>query len=155
MAGQHVIDEVLVQGRDLDLIDRSQFNYFRQGVRGIWVETLRGIRAAYRRGVKLQVGTDALQTCVFYGSSLHWELEYFVQAGIQPIDALRLATKEAAAAVGAQENLGTLALGKLADIVLLDANPLEDIRDTQKIWRVIKGGWVFDPEGLRQRSSRN
>ena len=39
--------------------------------------------------------------------------------------------------------------GKLADIVLLDANPLEDIKNTQSIWRVIKGGWVFDPEALR------
>ncbi len=40
-------------------------------------------------------------------------------------------------------------VGKLADIVLLDANPLEDIKNTQTIWRVIKGGWVFDPEELR------
>ena len=40
-------------------------------------------------------------------------------------------------------------VGKLADIVLLDANPLEDIKNTQTIWRVIKGGFVFDPEELR------
>jgi len=45
--------------------------------------------------------------------------------------------------------LGTLRSGKLADIVLLDENPLVDIRNTQTIWRVIKGGWVFDPEKLR------
>ncbi len=47
------------------------------------------------------------------------------------------------------DDLGTLEVGKLADIVLLDANPLEDIKNTQSIWRVIKGGWVFDPEALR------
>ncbi|MCH8813376.1 MAG: hypothetical protein IID07_16255, partial [Gemmatimonadetes bacterium] len=49
--------------------------------------------------------------------------------------------------------LGTLEVGKLADIVLLDANPLEDIKNTQTIWRVLKGGWVFDPEELQ--SERN
>ena len=51
--------------------------------------------------------------------------------------------------VGAGDDLGTLEVGKLADIVLLDANPLEDIKNTQTIWRVIKGGFVFDPEELR------
>ena len=50
---------------------------------------------------------------------------------------------------GAEDHLGTLEVGKLADIVLFDANPLEDIKNTQRIWRVIKGGWVFDPEELR------
>ena len=50
---------------------------------------------------------------------------------------------------GAEDDLSTLEVGKLADIVLLDANPLEDIKNTQKIWRVIKGGFVFDPEELR------
>ena len=60
-----------------------------------------------------------------------------------------MATQEAAAGVGADEDLGTLEVGKLADIVLLDANPLDDIKNTQTIWRVIKGGWVFDPEALR------
>ncbi len=56
--------------------------------------------------------------------------------------------------MGAEDDLGTLEVGKLADIVLLDANPLEDIKNTQSIWRVIKGGWVFDPEEL-QAAARN
>jgi len=66
---------------------------------------------------------------------------------------LRIATQNAAQAVGAQDDLGTLEPGKLADIVLLDKNPLEDIRNTQTIWRVIKGGWAFDPETLRPPAS--
>ncbi|MCH8253927.1 MAG: amidohydrolase family protein [Gemmatimonadetes bacterium] len=71
------------------------------------------------------------------------------QTGLSPLDVLRIATQEGAAAVGAEDDLGTLEVGKLADIVLLDANPLDDIKNTQTIWRVIKGGWVFDPEKLR------
>ena len=50
--------------------------------------------------------------------------------------------------MGAEDDLGTLEVGKLADIVLLDANPLEDIKNTQAIWRVLKGGVVYDPEEL-------
>jgi imidazolonepropionase-like amidohydrolase len=60
-----------------------------------------------------------------------------------------MASEEAAAAVGADGHLGKLAPGKLADVVLLEADPLENIRHTQAIWRVVKGGWVFDPKELR------
>ncbi len=114
---------------------------------GNWVEQLADIRAAYLRGVKLQAGTDSEPT------DLHFELTLLVQAGLPLVEVLRIATQEAAAAVGAEEDLGTLEPGKLADLVLLDANPLEDIHNTQTIWRVIKGGWVFDPEELRPPAS--
>ncbi len=83
---------------------------------------------------------------------LQVELEFFAEAGIPPIDILRFATQASAETVGAGDELGTLEVGKLADIVLLDANPLEDIKNTQAIWRVLKGGVVFDPEELRPPS---
>ena len=113
--------------------------------RADWVEQLAGARAAHRRGVALLVGTD-----VCCGPSLHWELESLVEAGIAPLEVLRAATEQAAVAVGAGVHLGTLAPGKVADLLLLDANPLDDIRNTQAIWRVIKGGRVVDPEELRR-----
>ncbi len=124
-------------------------------LRGQWKWELAAIRAAHHRGVKLQVGSDAnhLGTGALLGPSLHWELEYFVQAGIPPLEVLRIATQQAAEALGADDDLGTLEPGKLADIVLLDANPLEDIKNTQTVWRVIKGGWLFDPEKLRPPES--
>jgi len=74
-------------------------------------------------------------------------MEFFVGAGLTPLEVIRLATREAAIALGA-ENLGTLAPGQIADMVLLDANPLENIRHTQSVWRVIKGGRLFDPDDL-------
>jgi imidazolonepropionase-like amidohydrolase len=104
------------------------------------------IRAARVRGVRLLLGIDN----PFYpGFRMHTEMESFVLAGLSPLEVIRLATKEAAVELGAGDDLGTLEPGKLADIVLLDANPLEDIKNTQTIWRVIKGGWLFDPEKLR------
>lgn len=112
--------------------------------RGYGAEVLSSIRAAHERGVRLIAGTGT-----FHGAPLHWELELFAKAGLPPLEVLRIATQEAAATVGAEDDLGTLEPGKLADLVLLEANPLEDIRDTQSIWRVIKGGWVFDPDDLQ------
>ena len=112
--------------------------------RGRATEILASIQAAHGAGVRLLAGTGT-----FPGAPLHWELELFGEAGLPLFEILRIATQEAAAAVGAETDLGTLEPGKLADIVLLDANPLERIRNTQTIWRVIKGGWVFDPEELQ------
>lgn len=111
--------------------------------RGAFVDLLGSVGAAHARGVRLLAGTDR-----FSGVSLHWELEYLAQAGLAPLDVLRIATQEAATALGVDDQLGTLAPGKSADLVLLEANPLENIRNTQRIWRVIKGGWMFDPERL-------
>lgn len=118
---------------------------------GIYAQQLEGVRAAYTKGIPLHAGTDSPDNHHFAlpGLSVHWEMGFLAQAGIPPLQVLRIATRNAAEAVGAERDLGTLEAGKLADIVLLDANPLEDIRNTEKIWRVIKGGWVFDPEGLR------
>ena len=113
-------------------------------VRGQWVERMRTVRAGYRRGIIFVPGGDHGPD----GLALHWELEFFAEAGIPPLDILRFATKVAAETVGAQDHLGTLDVGKLADMVLLDANPLEDIKNTRAIWRVLKGGWMFDPAVL-------
>jgi len=124
-------------------------------LKGAWARQIASIAPAKRHGVRLGAGTD-----IFYwgarcypGLSLHWELEHLVEGGLTPFEALRSATQTAAEIVGAEHDLGTLEAGKLADIVLLNKNPLQDIRNTQTIWRVIRGGWLFDPEQLRPPTS--
>jgi imidazolonepropionase-like amidohydrolase len=107
-----------------------------------WRDIVAGLREAWDRGVSLQIGTDGSPP------ALHRELQAFVAAGIPASAVLRMATLGAAEAVGASEHLGTLEAGKLADIVLLNANPLEDIRNALEIWRVIAGGRVFDRVAL-------
>jgi imidazolonepropionase-like amidohydrolase len=114
--------------------------------RMIQTNELGDLREARAHGVNVLVGTDRSVVPGFY---IHIEMESFVLAGFTPLEVLELSTRRAALALGVAQDLGTLEPGKLADIVLLDANPLEDIKNTQTIWRVIKGGFVFDPEALR------
>ncbi len=79
---------------------------------------------------------------------MHEELESYTLAGHTPFEALSIATFENAKALGVEHDLGTIEVGKLADLIILDENPLADIRNTHKIWRVLKGGVVFNPVKL-------
>ena len=106
------------------------------------------LKRAYQAGVPLLAGTDSLNPKDNYGQALHAELQNFVRAGIPPIEVLRIATQRSASAVGAGDLLGSLEPGKLADVVLLDANPLDDIANTLTTWRVVVGR-----EGVRRTSA--
>jgi imidazolonepropionase-like amidohydrolase len=101
----------------------------------------------HRAGVRILAGTDA-PWLVVPGFSLHDELFLLVKAGLTPADALRAATSDTAQFLGLQNSLGTVETGKLADLVLLDANPLEDIRNTQRISGVFIQGHYFDRQAL-------
>lgn len=94
-------------------------------------------------GGKLVAGTDSAHMMVA-GLSLHQELELLVSAGITPLQALQAATINSAELMRVQDRLGTLEVGKAADVLILDANPLQDIRNTRKIARVILRGRVLD-----------
>jgi hypothetical protein len=95
-------------------------------------------------GVPIMAGTDTTAPFVFPGSSLHEELALLVQAGLSPMQALRAATKLPAEFLGKQQTQGTIEPGKFADLLLLDADPLEDIHNTQKIRAVILRGKLLD-----------
>jgi imidazolonepropionase-like amidohydrolase/Tol biopolymer transport system component len=103
-----------------------------------------------RAGVRLGVGTDVWQA----PSAAHLELEQLVAAGLSPLDALGAATAGAARILGAERDLGTIEQGKLADLVILDADPTADIRNTRRIWAVMQNGRIVDRAGLRARYGR-
>lgn len=107
-------------------------------------------RKLFRAGVPLLVGTDAPEPQVTPGFSLHQELEMLVEAGLPPAAALRAATLHNATVLNQQDRLGSITPGKQADIVLLTANPLDDIRHTRRIELVIHGGIARQPADLIQ-----
>ena len=82
------------------------------------------------------------------GISLHWQLQHLVEAGMTPMEALQAATRDAADCLGYLGDLGTIEEGKIADLVLLDADPLADISNTLRIATVIQAGRVVDRESL-------
>ena len=99
------------------------------------------VSAMHKGGVPFLAGTDTPPgVYVFPGFSLHQELQRFVAAGFTPLEALQTATLNPAKFMGMSDRLGTIEKGKLADMVLLDANPLEDIRNSQKIAGVVANG---------------
>jgi imidazolonepropionase-like amidohydrolase len=99
------------------------------------------VKAMHKAGIPFLAGTDTPPgVAVFPGFSLHQELERFVAAGFTPLEALQTATLNPAKFLGMEDRLGSIEKGKLADVVLLDANPLEDIRNTQKIAGVVVNG---------------
>ncbi|MBV8052825.1 MAG: amidohydrolase family protein, partial [Acidobacteriaceae bacterium] len=100
--------------------------------------------AMYRAGVPFMAGTDtAAGVHIFPGFSLHEELAIFVQAGFTPMEALQTATRNPAEFLGRLSEMGTVEEGKVADLVLLDANPLDDIHNTRKIHAVVLAGRYF------------
>jgi len=94
-------------------------------------------------GVRVVAGTDAGNIGTLHGPSLHRELELMAAAGVRPMEIIVSATKNAAAVMGRQAEVGTLEKGKYADLVILDADPLADIKNTRKIFKVMKAGEFF------------
>jgi imidazolonepropionase-like amidohydrolase len=98
------------------------------------------IKRMHRMGVRILAGTDTPNPLVVPGLSLHEELELLVSAGLSPAAALRAATADPAECLGQSDRYGTIEIGKRADLVLLTADPLTDIRNTRAIEVVLLGG---------------
>lgn len=103
------------------------------------------VRRFYEAGGLLVAGTDGLPIS---GFGMQEELRLLVEAGIPPLGALQAATLNAVRAFGLDEAIGTIEVGQLADLILLDANPLQDIRHMQRIDGVVRNGEYFDRRAL-------
>src|SRR5271165_5846131 len=106
----------------------------------LFAKNLAAVGALHRAGVTVVAGTDQAVP----GHSLHREIELYVQAGFTPMEAIQAATIVPARVMGLDKETGTLEIGKRADLIVLDANPLEDIRNIRRVHYVVAGGKLYD-----------
>jgi hypothetical protein len=154
--GRTFIDELDAQGDPrAKYVEESQRNYWKPKVgffsryrtpsyifaqKAYFQKELDLVGAMQRAGVKILAGTDTPNAYVIAGFSLHDELALLVSAGLTPMEALQSATLRPAEFFGELKSSGTIAKGKSANLILLDANPLDDIKNTTRIRAVVQNG---------------
>lgn len=106
------------------------------------------LRRVWGAGITVAMGTDAGNVGTLHGPSVFREMEWMVQAGLSPLQVLRSATVNGAKTMGLAREIGTIEPGKLADLVILDADPLADIANTSRVHRVMKNGRIYAPVDL-------
>jgi imidazolonepropionase-like amidohydrolase len=124
----------------------------RQALRKFWEEAARrDLREMHEAGMELLVGSDVAVLNIYPGYSLHDEMLLFVrELGMTPAEVIERATRRSARFLRISDSVGTVERGKVADLVLLDANPLEDISNTRRIAAVFLRGTLYDGEGIKK-----
>jgi imidazolonepropionase-like amidohydrolase len=112
------------------IVDSSPFGPISPPLLASWCNTLHTTHKGRDVGVEMLDGTDALMTAIYFGPSVHWEFQFFEDAGISKAYILRMATLGAAETEGASADLGAIEPGKIGDVLLLDKNPLDEISNT-------------------------
>lgn len=110
------------------------------------------VRMMHKAGVPIMAGSDFSDWAMVPGVDLHNELALLVEAGFSPLEALQAATLNPAKFLGKTDTYGTIEVGRVADLVLLDMNPLEDISHTRKIHAVVLGGKLYPLAAIRERA---
>jgi amidohydrolase family protein len=162
--GRTFIDELDAKGdRRTRYVEPSQVNYWKPKVgffsryrtpeyiaaqKRYFQKELELVGELQRAGVKMLAGTDVPNAYVIAGFGLHDELALLVKAGLTPMQALLTATRNPAEFFGELSNSGTVEQGKAADLVILDADPLQDISNTTRIFAVIQNGRLLSRKDL-------
>ena len=110
----------------------------------LWPKILQLTKMLYDNGVTILSGTDIPNFDLVPGASLHHELEILVEAGIPPLEVIKIATKNGAQALGIEEDVGTIEPRKQADMIILSDNPVDEISNTKKIEAVINDGQLIE-----------
>jgi imidazolonepropionase-like amidohydrolase len=134
----------------LEYAEHLNNHYFKQGSADMARNAVAGflsvVGVLHRAGIPVVAGTDV----VVPGRSVHRELELFVQAGFTPMEAIQATTIVPARAMKLDKDVGTIEVGKRADLIILDGNPLESISNTRKVRLVIAQGRMFECAQLWQ-----
>jgi imidazolonepropionase-like amidohydrolase len=109
----------------------------------LWPKVLQLTKMLYDNGVTILSGTDIPNFDLVPGSNLHHELEILVEAGISPLEVIKIATRNGAQALGIENDVGTIEPGKQADMIILSDNPVDEISNTKKIEAVINNGQFY------------
>lgn len=164
VAYHHIVhaDEILADETSMRLVpaairrnwqerfDAGTFQEFQSILQPVIPLELENVRLFHESGGTLLAATDVGVPLQIPGLSLHRQLARLVEAGLTPLEALRTATLNPARVLGLAGSLGSIEAGKFADLVLLDANPLEDIRNTQEIRAVVADGKLYRRAELEQ-----
>jgi len=113
----------------------------------VGMENLKRVQDA---GIPVVMGTDAGNIGTLHGPSIYREMRLMAESGLTPLEVLRSATWNAAKTMGTEGRTGEVQAGMLADLVILDADPLADIMNLSHVYRTIKGGVVYDPKELME-----
>lgn len=132
----------------LDSLAPDSARALEQAGRERWAQMARLAKLLHDAGVPFLAATETWDTYLVPGFALHRELALLQQIGLSPLAALRAATLEPARYLGVTDSLGTVAVGKVADLVLLDANPLDDVRNVARIQAVVANGRLLDRAAL-------
>ena len=146
-----ITPERVVALTDPKFIDRFTASLGDKAAAGVRAELPRiraNLRTVNEAGVLVVCGTDTPLPGLQPGTASQIELVLMVEAGLKPIDALRAATINAQKMIGREKELGSIEASKLADMVILDRDPLADIGNIRFIYRVIKRGVVFEPANI-------
>ncbi len=110
------------------------------------IQNAKAAKALADHGVQVNLGAHGQ----LQGLGAHWELWMFVQGGMTPLEAIRAATLNGAKYIGMEKELGSLEPGKLADLIVLEKNPLEDIRNSDSVVYVMKNGRLYDAATMNE-----
>jgi len=141
---------------DTDARNNKRRNVSKEGKNisvGFYNAAMKQIKTANEIGVPIMAGTDVSDSYIFAGFSLHDELEDLTKSGLSNLQALQSATIVPAKYANLYETLGTIEIGKIADLVILDKNPLEDITNTKTINGVVLNGLYYDANKIDELKS--